>query len=141
MDRLISFLLEHWVLASAFILLLVLLLQTSTKNVIQGISILNPEEVVDNINHQQAVVVDLRSEEKFSAGHIINAINIPQQQLENQVKKLSKYKSRPIIVVDETDQAAAKSANILLKHKFQQAHAVKGGMSNWQSAEMPVTKL
>ena len=38
---------------------------------------IRPAEAVQLINHQDAVVVDVRSDKEYQEGHIVNAIHIP----------------------------------------------------------------
>jgi len=49
------------------------------------------------INSNDAVVLDVRADAEYRKGHIVNAINIPQGQLQTELKSLDKYKERPII--------------------------------------------
>ena len=94
MTEIIQFLLQHWILSGATVVLMVFLflnewfLQSSMKHQ------LNPQEVIQMINHHQAVVVDLRDQSSFDGAHVVGAIHIPEAQLE---KKLSLIKSKPML--------------------------------------------
>ena len=55
------------------------------------------DEVTQLINHEDAEVIDIRSQTEFENGHIINAKNIGLQELPERINKLRKDKSRGII--------------------------------------------
>ena len=51
--------------------------------------VLGSKEVTLLINREPAMLVDVRSEADFRAGHITNAINIPLDQIEVQINKIT----------------------------------------------------
>ncbi|HSH96863.1 MAG TPA: rhodanese-like domain-containing protein, partial [Methyloradius sp.] len=63
-----------------------------------GSSNLNPVDAVLLINRQNALVLDVRDDAEFAAGHIPDAKHIPLAQLPDRLKELAKYKSKPILV-------------------------------------------
>ena len=72
----------------------------------------------------------MRTENDFNNdGHIEHALNIPIEELEQQLSQLAVEQS--ISIVCRTDKRSAKAANILLKHGFQDVHVVRGGMTDW----------
>ena len=97
-------------------------------------------EAVQLINRRDAVVLDLRDTGEYSAGHIANAKHIPQAQVNERIKDLEKYKSRPIIVSDASGARAPAAAAALRKHGFSEAVALRGGVSAWQQAGLPLEK-
>ena len=51
--------------------------------------VLGSKEVTLLINREPAMLVDVRSVADFRAGHITNAINIPLDQIEVQINKIT----------------------------------------------------
>ncbi len=91
-------------------------------------------ELKRRVTQQQTLVLDVRTESDFqSKGHIDKAINIPVEQLEQQLSKLDDYVTRSISIICTTDKRSKKAANILLKHGFQDVSVVRGGMTHWFS--------
>lgn len=134
-----EFLQAHYILSTAFVVVLLLLILNELKGMGRG-GQLSCQGAVDCINHQSAVVLDVRVADKFKQGHIVNAVNFPAEDLEKRVNTLNKYKSKPVIVVCEDGQASSKLAEAL-KHKgFGQVLVLKGGMRAWLDEQFPTTQ-
>jgi len=97
-------------------------------------------EAVQLINRRDAVVLDLRDTGEFTAGHIANAKHVPQAQVTERIKDLERYKSRPIIVSDASGSRASAAAAELRKHGFSDVVVLRGGVSAWQQAGLPLEK-
>lgn len=92
------------------------------------------------INQGKTVVVDVRSPEDFAAGHIRDAKNIPLKELKGRIAELEKFKARPVVVVCNKDLQSNKAASILKKEGFGEAVSLLGGMQEWQTQGLPMTK-
>lgn len=89
-------------------------------------------ELKNRISQQQTLVLDVRTETDFqSKQHIESALNIPLEQLEQQLSKLDDYVTQSISIICTTDKRSKKAANVLLKNGFQDVRVVRGGMTNW----------
>jgi rhodanese-related sulfurtransferase len=97
-------------------------------------------EAVQLINRRDALVLDVRDTGDFEAGHIVNARHIPEAQLAERVKELDKYKSRPIVVSCRTGARAPVVTGMLRKRGFPEVFALRGGVSAWQQASLPLDK-
>jgi rhodanese-related sulfurtransferase len=137
MQQLIEFTMNHWILVAAFVsvagFLIYSLLQGDKGSV-------DPLAATDLINHQEAVVVDVRPSADFHKGHIINAISIPSNGFGNQIGTLNKYKDKPIIVSCRSGAQSASACSQLRKAGFENVFNLKGGILAWQSANLPVSR-
>ena len=106
----------------------------------RGVLRINPMDVTRLINSSDAVVVDVRADAEYRKGHIINAINVPQSQLQAQLTSLDKYKSRPIITVCRNGQESARAGVVLKQQGFDQVHTLSGGLMTWETANLPLAK-
>jgi rhodanese-related sulfurtransferase len=97
-------------------------------------------EATNKINHEEAVVVDVRSMNEFKDGHIINAENIPLNGLNNNLKALEKHKSKPIIAVCRSGSRSGAACSTLRKAGFENVYNLRGGMMAWESANLPVKR-
>ncbi|ALG67703.1 rhodanese-like domain-containing protein [Beggiatoa leptomitoformis] len=111
-----------------------------TLNSLQGGVSLQPQEVTMKINHDDAIVVDVREESEYIQGHIINSLHIPLGSLEGKLNRLEKYRSRPIVVSCMSGQRSASAVGILKKNGFENVYNLGGGIMAWQNANLPVTK-
>jgi len=98
-----------------------------------------PAEAVQLLNHQDAVVVDVRSDKEFQEGHIVNAMHIPLGILEKRLTELKDYKNSSLIVVCRSGTRSSSAATILNKQGFESVKNLSGGMLAWGSANLPVT--
>jgi len=100
----------------------------------------DPADATAKINHQDAVVVDVRPVADFDKGHIINAINIPANGFAKQIGTLEKYKDRPIIVSCRSGAQSSSACSQLRKQGFAEVYNLRGGVLAWQNANLPITK-
>jgi rhodanese-related sulfurtransferase len=97
-------------------------------------------QIVQLINHKNAIVLDVREGAEYAQGHIPNAKHIPLGELEKRVKELERFKQRPIIVSCQVGTRSASASRILQKHQFGAVYLLKGGIGAWQQANLPVEK-
>lgn len=87
-----------------------------------------------------APVVDLRAPGDFSAGHIINARNLPLAELDSRVGELEKYKGQPLILCCKEGSDAGSAAARLTKLGFGAIKVLKGGIAAWQREQFPLER-
>lgn len=102
-----------------------------------GMVAVEPSDAVTMINNN-GVVLDLRSSEAFARGHIVNAKNVPYEELESQQARLEPYKSRPVIAVCDAGTTSTRAVAALRTSGFESAYTLKGGMAAWGTAGMPI---
>lgn len=97
---------------------------------------------VNKVNHQDGIFVDVRSQDKFSQGHIANAINMTLSEIKSgQINRIERRKDVPVILVgkDKYDTEAFNAARILKKFGFNGVTTLEGGMLEWYNNNLPVT--
>ena len=140
MEPYVAFLIDHWMLSSAFVIIVILLLMNEGLNRSFGIKALSPQELVNFLNHKNAKLVDIRTREQFNEKAILGAINIPQAEFANQLNTLEKYKDKPVILVCQRGNISPKIGRLLKKHDFADLYYLAGGIEMWQSNGMPILK-
>lgn len=105
-----------------------------------GSQVASPNEAVLLINRANALVVDVRDQNEFAAGHIADAKHIPLGELEARIGELRKFKDKPIIVYCQGGIRSAKACTVLRKHEFSQVHNLQGGINAWILAKLPTVK-
>lgn len=78
-----------------------------------------------------AFLLDVRTPGEFSAGHIQGAVNIPVQELEQQLAQLPQKKDQPIVVYCHSGRRSASAKQIMEKAGYTKVSDL-GGMSNWK---------
>lgn len=87
----------------------------------------------------QAVIVDVRSSQQFSEGHIRGAVNIPGSQL---LARLGELPPKTLIITYcacSAEQSSGKAVLDLNAHGVAHAAAMKGGWAAWKKAGLPVS--
>ncbi|MFN7085103.1 MAG: rhodanese-like domain-containing protein [Burkholderiales bacterium] len=97
-------------------------------------------DAVQLINRRDAVVLDVRENDEYAGGHIANSRHIPLAQLGGRIKELEKFRTRPVIICCRSGSRAAAAIDVLRKNGFNEAVMLRGGISAWQQAGMPLEK-
>jgi phage shock protein E len=92
---------------------------------------LGPKIYFAQLVNEGAVIVDVRSKGEFEGGHIRNSINIPVDQLSNNLNKL-KDKNKPLIVCCASGMRSAAAKRMLLSNGYTVVHN-GGGWSSLQN--------
>jgi uncharacterized membrane protein YdjX (TVP38/TMEM64 family)/rhodanese-related sulfurtransferase len=87
------------------------------------------------------LVLDVRTAAEFTGeqGHIEGALNIPLQDLPRRLDELEDYRQQPVAIVCRTDMRSAEAAHLLDKAGFSDVQVVRGGMTKWNEAGLPVS--
>ena len=93
------------------------------------------------MNREPSIIIDVREAEKFEAGHILNAINIPFQEFFNDIDSLNINRKKRILIYCNSGNRAGKVIKILRKNGFKSAITIDGGLNEWQKCHLPVTQI
>jgi rhodanese-related sulfurtransferase len=137
MDRLLEFAGNHTLLVFALVTSLMLVVFTELRRKATGMMAVQPTDAVKLINND-AVVLDMRSAESFSRGHIVGARNVPMDELDGHLDKLARFKSKPVVAVCDAGITSSKAVNTLRNSGFESVYNLKGGMNAWGQAGLPV---
>lgn len=138
MDQLGQFIINHWQLWLALLVVLILVFINELQDQKKRAKELSPQAAVNLINHENAQIIDLRDTESYRKGHIIDAIQATADDFEQE--KMSKYKTKPFILVCAKGLQSAELATKLRTQGFSQPMALAGGIAAWQGAELPLIK-
>lgn len=117
-----------------------LLLWPSLGQRLSGINGVDVAGAIQLINHQDALVLDVREDREYAEGHISHARHIPLGQLATRLRELEKHKVRTIVVSCRSGHRSAGACRILRRNGFEHVYNLTGGMLAWQQASMPTEK-
>jgi rhodanese-related sulfurtransferase len=109
-------------------------------NRLRGIREVDHIAATQLINHKNALILDVREQSEYDAGHILNSKLIPLGKLKDRIGELEKYRERPIVLVCRSGQRSAAACSLLGKQGFAQALNLNGGIMAWQKASLPLEK-
>ena len=137
METYLEFASNHPLLVGALVLSFLMVLFSELRRKASGMINIEPQQAVQLIN-ADAVVLDVRGVDAFAGGHIVNAKNIPFDELEANSTKLEKLKSKAVVAVCQNGMTSTKTVNELQKLGFENVYGLKGGMTAWSQASLPV---
>lgn len=95
---------------------------------------------VQLINYKNALVLDVREESEYDAGHIANSKHIPADKIKDRMQELEKFKDKPIVVIYKSGVRSGAASSILHAHGFPHVHNLAGGIDTWTQANLPIVK-
>ena len=100
---------------------------------------LAPKEFSEKINQTpDAMIIDVRSPDEFSAGHLVNARNIDWNgnSFEAQIKTIDK--STPVFLYCQAGGRSSSAAKKMRSSGFTKVYELDGGFGDWKAAKLPV---
>lgn len=137
MERLLEFTGNHTLLVSALMISFFVLVFSELRRKATAVSAVDPSAAVRLIN-DDATIIDLRSAEAFGRGHIVNARNVPMDELGARMEKLGRLKDKPVVTVCDAGITSSRALATLKAAGFDSVYNLKGGMNAWTQAGMPV---
>jgi rhodanese-related sulfurtransferase len=138
-QQLFEFAGNHPLLIAAAVGLVATIVVTEIRLRNRGFSELSPADAVKLINTADAAVLDVRTQEAYAKGHIINSRHVPAAELatvaENKLKKLRK---QPVIAYCDNGMASQKAAAELRRLQFESVFTLKGGLDSWKRDNLPL---
>ncbi len=115
--------------SKSFILSIFLLLNC---DFVQAASdLVTPKEASVLTSEKKAVIVDVREEDEWNAGHIAGAVHIPLKQLETRLPELQQYKDKTIITQCRSGKRSADALEVLKSAGFTNVYSMDGGIMAW----------
>jgi rhodanese-related sulfurtransferase len=140
MHEIMMFLGQHWLLTVLLVVAIIYLLIIESHSKVKGAVHLTPHKLVELINHEHAVVIDVREAAIYGEGHITGAINLPLSELQKSLKRLQKYKNKPLAVYGAANKQTQQGVSELRKMGFTRVYSLNGGLPAWRQASMPLVK-
>ncbi len=137
MDKVLEFAGNNTLLVLGLMISFFVVVFTELRRKASGLVNIEPIAAVQLINGD-AVVIDLRSVDTFSQGHIVGARNIPADELDAKMNNLEDLKSKSIVAVCDAGTTSTKAVSTLREAGFESVFGLKGGMSGWSQAGLPV---
>ena len=136
-NQLSEFITNHPLLFMALLAILAMLVGGELRDRLSKIKQVAPGEATRLLNHEDAVMVDMRTDKDFRDGHIVNAVHAPA---DSAASKLQKYRDRPLIIYCNSGQQSSKLGGKLVKQGYENVNNLKGGILAWKQADLPLSK-
>lgn len=137
MEQYLEFSANHPLLVGGLVLSFFLVIFSELRRKSRGVLSLEPHQAVKLIN-ADAVVIDLRSQEAFARGHIVNSRNIPFDELAANSDAIGKLKSKAIVAVCDAGMTSTRAVDQLRKSGLENVFGLRGGIAAWTQANLPL---
>ncbi|MFW5427133.1 MAG: rhodanese-like domain-containing protein [Methylophagaceae bacterium] len=137
MENLGEFLVNHWLLATLFVVLSSMLMSDSLHQRISGMTPITTAQAVQLVNQQKGLFLDIREKDEFSKEHIAESTSMPLSTLSENLGTL-KNKSQPIILICASGQRSRAAAKQLSSSEFTDVYVLTGGLNSWKEAKLPL---
>lgn len=137
MNTYLEFASNHTLLVLGLVASFFFVIFSELRRKAQGTINLEPTDAVKLINND-AAVIDLRTQEVFSRGHIVNARNIPMADLDARHDVLTTLKDKPILLACENGISSTKAVTSLRKAGFENVFGLRGGLASWTQSGLPL---
>ncbi|MBX2838107.1 MAG: rhodanese-like domain-containing protein [Gammaproteobacteria bacterium] len=138
MQQFVEFVGNHPFLWMAFAAVLGMIIFTEYSRVASGVTGLSPFAATQLLNKGDALVVDVRDEKEFKAGHVLNARNLPVSSLDKRLVEIDKFKEKNVVLYCDNGMRASRAASKMKKNGFTQLHTITGGVGAWEKANLPL---
>ena len=139
MERLIEYAGNHPLLATLALVAALLVLGYELRLRSQSFAGVSPQDVI-RLQNSGALLLDIRPQESFAAGHINGAKQMASDQILKAAETLKKYKEKPVVVYDDTGSLSAAAARQLAAQGFTKAFSLRGGLGAWRTENLPLAK-
>ena len=137
MDRFLEFTSNHTLLVLALFASFFIVIFYELRRKASGLIDVEAQEAVKLIN-SGALVIDLRSTEAFGRGHLVNARNVPSDEIESRLSSLGGDTSKPIVAVCDAGISSRRAVSALRQKGYESVYSLKQGMTGWSQAGLPV---
>jgi rhodanese-related sulfurtransferase len=140
MKQLSEFVLHHPFLFLALLGILVMLIGNELRRAMLNLKEVSPLQATQLLNHQDAVLLDVREPQEYQDGFLPNSIRIPLGSLSEKASQLDKHRERPIIIVCRSGNRSAHAVRMLKKMGYETVYNLGGGLHAWRTANLPISK-
>ena len=139
MERLLEYAVRHPLLFGGTVVLALAVAAYEFSKARSGGQAVGPTDAVRLMN-QGALLVDTRSAAEYEAGHIIDARNVPQDEVTNAAESLKRFKDKVVITCCETGLRSAAASRTLRTQGFTKVVNLRGGLQAWRAENLPLVK-
>ncbi len=97
----------------------------------EPVTMVNSEDAKSLINDEGAVLVDVRTQDEYDAGHIDGAILVPLDELDSLIDEKIESKDQKIILYCRSGRRSSIAAELLVDRGYTAIYDL-GAMSSWE---------
>ena len=139
MDRVLEYISHHPWLATATAVLVAFVVVYEMRTRSESLVSVSPQEVIRLMN-QGALLLDLRPQEQYQAGHLAGARQMRSDEILKAGETLKKHKEKTVVVYDDSGSLGAAAVRQLAAQGFTRVFALRGGLAAWRADNLPLSR-
>ncbi|MCA1799193.1 MAG: rhodanese-like domain-containing protein [Xanthomonadaceae bacterium] len=140
MSQYLEFIANHPFLVAAAAALIGIIIVYEVKQATRGYRDVEPTDATRLMNNDDATMVDVRPAAEYAKSRVLNAISVPDSELDDRIGEIQKRGEHPVIVYCANGAASGRTATRLVGAGIARVYNLKGGLSAWETAGLPVTR-
>ena len=86
---------------------------------------------------EDLVILDVRTQDEYDAGHLVNALLIPLDEIGDSIALLLPYQNTTIVVHCRSGSRSSVASEVLIGYNFTRIYNMLGGFNDWVGAGYP----
>jgi rhodanese-related sulfurtransferase len=141
MQEYIDFFQQNTLMCLAWLGIFAALIFNIFKSATAKFTFVSVNELTQLVNKENGLVIDIRSKDDFTKGHITDSIHILASDIKaGNLSGVESHKVDPIIVVCRAGQTAQAAADDLVKAGFEKVNVLTNGITAWNEANLPLVR-
>lgn len=92
-------------------------------------------------DNNDILILDVRSADEYNEGHIVDAINIPVDEVEKRISEIESFKDKTVLVYCKSGKRSITASEVLVKNGFKDVSNVEDGVSEYEYDLVEYTDL
>jgi rhodanese-related sulfurtransferase len=139
MQRLLEYLTHHPYLSGAAVAIAAAVIVNELRERMQAFAAVSASQTVLMMN-QGALLLDVRGKEAYESGHIGEARQVAESDIESSAESWKKWRDKNVVVYCDSGTRSAAAARALTKLGFGKVFSLAGGLDAWRKDNLPVVK-
>jgi phage shock protein E len=126
-------------LQTVLLSILIALTSSSCEAPVQKDADITADVLLQKINNNDApLILDVRTEDEFSRGHLPGAVNISHAEIFSRLSELPSNKSATVVLHCQAGPRAELAANVLREAGFSNLLILSGHYAEWSDRNLPL---
>lgn len=130
---------KHLILMIIWFFLLIMIFYSIIIRSIRSKFEVSCHKLVLLINKKNAIIIDVRDQNEYNSGYIVDSVNIPFLNIKDDaVFSSRKFKDKPLIIVGNPMKSLYLTRKYLNNLGFLEVYVLKGGINSWKTHDLPL---
>ncbi len=99
---------------------------------------ISPQQAAKIVESNNAVIIDVRTQGEWDAGHIPGAIHIPLSEVKDRLDEFKAYDGKTLVMQCHSGKRSAAAGEILLSAGYENVSNLTGGIMAWSKEKLPL---